>query len=59
MVQEWDKLLSYLKKTFTRNRLMDDFWGAENGGDVAAGAPAAIEEDFRLSMPPSEIRRVF
>jgi DNA-binding response OmpR family regulator len=25
------KLLSYPKKTFTRNQLMDDFWGAENG----------------------------
>jgi DNA-binding response OmpR family regulator len=24
------KLLSYPKKTFTRNRLMDDFWGTEN-----------------------------
>jgi DNA-binding response OmpR family regulator len=24
------KLLSYPKKTFTRNQLMDDFWGAEN-----------------------------
>jgi DNA-binding response OmpR family regulator len=24
------KLLSYPKKTFTRNQLMDDFWGTEN-----------------------------
>jgi DNA-binding response OmpR family regulator len=24
------KLLSYPKKTFTRNQLLDDFWGAEN-----------------------------
>jgi DNA-binding response OmpR family regulator len=24
------KLLSYPKKTFTRNQLMDDFWGVEN-----------------------------
>jgi DNA-binding response OmpR family regulator len=24
------KLLSYPQKTFTRNRLMDDFWGTEN-----------------------------
>jgi DNA-binding response OmpR family regulator len=25
------KLLSYPKKTFTRNQLMDEFWGAETG----------------------------
>ena len=25
------KLLSYPKKTFTRNQLMDDFWGVETG----------------------------
>jgi DNA-binding response OmpR family regulator len=24
------KLLSYPKKTFTRNQLMDDYWGTEN-----------------------------